>query len=317
MQRYIIRRLLWAIPTFFGAITIIFLLMNVLPGDIAMVIISAESGEVDPEYLALLREQLGLNRPLYEQYFSWLGGVLHLDLGTSLWTGQTVISEIAHRLPYTGSLVIFALVISIITAIPIGVVSAIHQDGWLDYSLRSGVIAGISIPNFWLAMLILLFVVSVFRYYPPLEYATLFSQPLVALQQLFLPALTLGFRSAASSARMMRSSMLEVMREDYVRTARAKGLTERAVIYIHSMRNAILPVVTMFGMELAFLFGGTVIIETIFNIPGIGLLMINAINNRDIIMVQGIVVMLVMIVLVVNLLVDVLYGWIDPRIRYR
>ena len=317
MQRYIIRRLLWAIPTFLGAVTIIFLLMNVLPGDIAMVIISAESGEVDPEYLALLREQLGLNAPLYQQYFSWLGGLFRLDLGTSLWTGQPVISEIAHRLPYTGSLVILALFISIITAIPIGVVSAIRQDSWLDYTLRGGVIAGISIPNFWFAMLLLLFVVSVFRYYPPLEYATLFSHPWVAIQQLFMPALTLGLRASASAARMMRSSMLEVMREDYVRTARAKGLTERAVIYIHALRNAILPVVTIFGMELAFLFGGTVIIETVFNIPGVGLLLINSINNRDIIMVQGIVVMLVMIVLVVNLLVDLLYAWIDPRIRYR
>lgn len=317
MRRYIIRRLLWAIPTFLGAVTIIFLLMKVLPGDIAMLIISAESGAIDPEYLALLREQLGLNVPLYQQYFSWLGGLFHLDLGTSLWTGQPVISEILHRLPYTGSLVILAMFISIITAVPIGVLSAIRQDSWLDYTLRSGIIAGISIPSFWFAMLLLLFVVSVFKYYPPLEYATLFTQPLVSIQQLFMPALTLGIRLAASAARMMRSSMLEVMREDYVRTARAKGLTERVVLYGHALRNAILPVVTIFGMELAFLFGGTVIIETVFNIPGIGLLLINAINMRDIIMVQGIVATLVVIVLVINIMVDVLYAWIDPRIRYR
>jgi len=207
--------------------------------------------------------------------------------------------------------------ISIITAVPIGVLSAIRQDSWLDYTLRSGIIAGISIPSFWFAMLLLLFVVSVFKYYPPLEYATLFTQPLVSIQQLFMPALTLGIRLAASAARMMRSSMLEVMREDYVRTARAKGLTERVVLYGHALRNAILPVVTIFGMELAFLFGGTVIIETVFNIPGIGLLLINAINMRDIIMVQGIVATLVVIVLVINIMVDVLYAWIDPRIRYR
>ena len=317
MQRYIIKRLLWAIPTFLGAVTIIFLLMNVLPGDIAMVILGAESGEVDPEQLAILQEQLGLNRPLYQQYFSWLGGLFSMDLGTSLWTGQPVISEIFHRFPYTGSLVILALFISIITAIPIGVLCAIYQDRWPDYVLRSGVIAGISIPNFWLAMLIILFLVSCFRWIAPLEYATLFSNPLVAMQQLALPALVLGLRSSAASARMMRSSMLEVLREDYVRTARSKGLTERVVIYVHAMRNAILPVVTIFGMELAFLFGGTVIIETVFNIPGVGLLLISAINNRDIIMVQGIVAFLVMIVLVVNVLVDLLYAWIDPRIRYR
>ena len=317
MRRYIIRRLLWAIPTFLGAVTIIFLLMNVIPGDIAMLIISAESGEIDPEYLALLREQLGLNVPLYQQYFNWLGDLFRLDLGTSLWTGQPVTSEILHRLPYTGSLVIISMFISIFTAVPIGVLSAIRQDSWLDYTLRSSIIAGISIPSFWFAMLLLLFVVSIFKYYPPLEYATLFTQPLVSIQQLFMPAITLGLRLAASAARMMRSSMLEVMREDYIRTARAKGLTENVVLYGHALRNAILPVVTIFGMELAFLFGGTVIIETVFNIPGIGLLMINSINNRDIIMVQGIVATLVVLVLVINIMVDILYAWIDPRIRYR
>jgi len=317
VQAYILRRLLWAIPTILGAVTIIFLLMNVLPGDIAMVILGEEGGQIDPQQYAVLREQLGLNRPLYEQYFSWLWGLCRFDLGTSLWTGQSVASEIAHRLPYTLALVIFATLISIIIAIPIGVLSAIRQDSWLDYTLRSGVIAGISLPNFWFGMLIILFMVSVFRWIPPMEYATLWSQPLVAIQQLFFPAITLGLRGSAASARMMRSSMLEVLREDYVRTARAKGLTERAVVYAHSLRNAILPVVTMFGMELAFMFAGAVIIETVFNIPGVGLLLIDAINRRDIVLVQGVVVTLVLIVVVVNLAVDLLYAWIDPRIRYR
>jgi peptide/nickel transport system permease protein len=177
-------------------------------------------------------------------------------------------------------------------------------------------VAGISLPNFWLAILIILFLIRAFKWFPPLEYATLWANPAVAIQQLALPAAIMGFRAAAGSARMMRSSMLEVLREDYVRTARSKGLVERVVVYGHALRNAVLPVVTVFGMELAFLFGGSVIMETIFNIPGIGSLLINAIHRRDIILVQGIVVTLITVLLLVNLLVDVLYGVIDPRIRF-
>jgi len=317
MKRYILRRLLWAIPTFFGAITILFLLMNVVPGDIAMVILSEESGLIDPVELEALRESLGLNRPIYIQYFSWLGGLLQGDLGISLWTGQPVTSEIAVRIPYTGALVIYALMISIITAVPIGVISALRQDGWLDYTLRSIVIAGLSIPNFFFGMMMLYLTVSLFRYFPPLEYATIWTNPWIALQQLTMPAIVLGFRASAASARMMRSSMLEVMREDYVRTASAKGLLQRNVIYVHALKNAILPVVTMFGIEIAFLFSGSVIIETIFNIPGIGLLLIDAINRRDIIMVQGVVATIMILILLINIAVDLMYAWIDPRVRLR
>lgn len=316
MKRYILRRLLWAVPTFFGAITILFLLMNVVPGDVALVILAEESGNADPVELEALRESLGLNRPLYVQYFSWLGGLLRGDLGISLWTGQPVASEIAVRLPYTGAIVIYALLISVITAIPVGVISALRQDSWLDYTLRSFVIAGLSMPNFFFGMMLLYITVGLFRYYPPLEYATIWGNPWVALQQLTMPAIVLGFRASAASARMMRSSMLEVMREDYVRTAHSKGLRYRNVINVHALRNAILPVVTMFGIEIAFLFSGSVIIESIFNIPGIGLLLINAINRRDIIMVQGVVATIMIVVLLVNIAIDLMYAWIDPRIRY-
>lgn len=316
MKAYIAKRLLWIIPTLFGAVTIIFILMNILPGDMAQIILASETGRIDPKEYAILRAQLGLDRPLYEQYFSWLFNLLKGDLGTSLWTGRPVIQEILHRLPYTGSLVILSIVLTIITAIPIGVISAIYQDKWPDYVLRVLVIAGIAIPNFWFGLMALLFLVLTFRYHAPLGYATLWGDPAAAIQQLALPAFTLGFRSAASSARMMRSSMLEVLREDYIRTARAKGLTERAVIYIHGLRNAILPVVTMFGMQIAFLFSGTVIIETVFNIPGMGLLILDAINRRDVVLVEGCVVVMVIIVLVVNLLTDLVYAWVDPRIRY-
>lgn len=316
MRAYIIRRLLWAVPILFGAITLVFFLLNVLPGDIATIILGGEEGIVNPEQVEMLREQLGLNRPLYEQYFSWLSGVVRLDFGTSLWTGRTVVSELALRLPYTTALVVLSVLISIITAIPIGIISALRQDSWLDYTLRSGVIAGISIPNFWFAMLIVLLIVQVFGWFPPIAYATPWGAPWRFLQQIFLPAITLGFRSSAASARMMRSSMLEVLREDYVRTARAKGLTERMVIYAHALRNAILPVVTIFGMQLAYLFGGTVIIELIFNIPGVGLLLIDSLNRRDVPVVAGVVVFIAVVIVIVNLLVDLLYAWIDPRIRY-
>jgi len=239
------------------------------------------------------------------------------DLGTSIWTGQPVWFEISIRFPYTAALVIISITLTILIGIPVGILAAVNQDSWLDYGLRSALILGISIPNFYLAILVLLLVVNVFGWYPPLEYATLWTNPGVAIQQYFLPALMLGLRSSAGIARMTRSTMLEVLREDFVRTARSKGLTERVVIYMHALRNAILPVFTIVGMQFAFMFGGTVIIENIFRVPGIGSLMMNGINRRDIPVVEGVVVMMASIVLVSNIVIDILYGWVDPRIRYR
>jgi peptide/nickel transport system permease protein len=318
MIGYIVKRLLWAIPTMLGAITIVFLLLRVMPGDVAVLILSEGAGEhVDPVQLATVREQLGLNRPLYEQYFSWLWGIVRLDLGTSMWTGAPVWQEIGIRLPYTLMLVVLSLAITVVMAIPIGIISALNQDTWIDYSLRTVAIAGTAIPNFWFGMLLLLLAITVFTWFPPLDYAPIYKQPGIALQQLMLPAIALGYRSVAVSARMMRSAMLEVMREDYVRTAWAKGLRDRTVIYLHAMRNAVLPVITMFGLEAVMIFSGAVIIETLFNIPGIGGLLISGINNRDYILVQGLVTVVVAVVLMVNLLVDLLYAWVDPRIRFR
>lgn len=308
---------MWTIPTLLGAVTLVFLLMRVLPGDIAMMILMEEADVIDQAQLAALREQLGLNVPLWQQYLSYIWGLARFDLGTSVLTANPVWHEISIRLPYTLTLVLMGMVISIVVAIPVGALSAIHQDSWIDYGLRSGVIAGISIPNFWLALLILMFMLNVVGWSAPIEYAPIYSAPLVALQQLAFPAITLGYRGAAINARMMRSSMLEVLHEDYIRTARAKGLTERVVIYIHAARNAILPVVTTFGLEIIFLLGGSVIIEKIFNVPGIGRLLIDSIQDRDYNLVQGIVSLKVILVVGVNLMVDMIYAWADPRIRYR
>ncbi len=316
MQSYILKRSLWAIPTFFVAVTAVFLVMNILPGDIAEVIIGEETGVVDPERYDALREELGLDDPVIERYASWMGGVLRGDLGESLWRGESVTAMIVGRLPYTTGLVLFAIIISIVTAVPAGVLSAVRRDTWVDYGLRGGIIAGISIPDFWLGVLLLTWVVSTFRWSPPLAYATLWSDPWTAVQQYILPSLVLGFRASAGTARMMRSAMLDVMEEDYVRTARAKGLTERVVLFVHALRNATLPVVTLFGTSVAYLFGGTVIIETVFNIPGLGLLLIQAIERRDVILVQGVVIFVMVAVLVTNLLVDILYARLDPRISY-
>jgi peptide/nickel transport system permease protein len=204
-----------------------------------------------------------------------------------------------------------------VLAIPIGILAALRQDSWVDYGLRVFTISGLSIPSFWFGLMVILFLLLVFRWFPPLTYAVIYSNPWVSLQQLFLPAMVLGYRQTAVSARMMRSSMLEVLREDYVRTARSKGLKERVVVYLHALKNAALPVVTIFGVEAVILFSGAVIIEKIFNVPGVGTLIVDAMGRRDLPLVQGVVLMIVGFVLVVNLVVDLTYAWLDPRIRYR
>ena len=316
MTKYIIKRLLWAIPTLLLAATIIFLIMRVLPGDIAVMILGGEEGaSANPEELAKLRHELGLDRPMIEQYGQWIWGLVRGDLGVSLWSGDTVWEEISVRFPYTMTLMVLSVLISIVIAIPVGIFSALRQDSWVDYGLRSFAIMGLSIPSFWFGLMLLMISLRFFSWSPPLDYAPIFVAPVIALQQLFLPAITLGYRSAAVSARMMRSSMLEVMREDYVRTARAKGLRENTVIYIHALRNAILPVVTMFGLEIIMIFSAAVIVETIFNIPGLGGMVVGAIMRRDFPVVQGTVTFIVAIVLIVNLIVDIIYGWVDPRVR--
>jgi peptide/nickel transport system permease protein len=317
MATYIVRRILLMIPTLLGAMTLIFVLMRLLPGDVALYILgSGESSEVNKQALQQIREDLGLDQPLIVQYGQWLWGVVRLDFGNSYWTRQPVIEELKRRYPITANLAVMSLLLGTLIAIPVGVLSAVRQDTLADYAARIFVISGLSLPNFWLAILIILGLVHYFRWLPPLDYAPFWVDPWQNLKQLAFPALATGYRLSAIGARMTRSSILEVLRDDYVRTARAKGLQEYVIVLKHALRNALLPVVTIIGLELLTLFGGLVVIETVFTIPGIGRFLVDAITHRDYPSVQALVFVISLFVVTVNLLVDIIYGFLDPRIRY-
>jgi len=319
MQQYILRRLLLAIPTFIGAVTLVFIVMRILPGDIASVILAGQEIGIDvsPEQLEALREQLGLNDPLIVQYFTWFWDAIRLDFGVSQWYMTPVLDEFKLRYPLTLSILVLALATSLIIAIPAGIISAVKQDTWIDYSLRIFTLAGLSIPSFFVSILIILFLLRFFNWIPPLDYAPIWEDPWLNFNRLIFPSLAIGYRLSAIGARMTRSSMLEVMREDYVRTARAKGLREYMVVTRHALKNAILPVLTLVGIEIIALFSGIVIVETIFTIPGIGRLLVDALFRRDYITVQGVVFVIAIVVLMMNLMVDLSYAFFDPRIRLK
>jgi peptide/nickel transport system permease protein len=317
MTTYITRRILLMIPTLLGAVTLIFLLMRLLPGDVALYILgSGESSDVNKQALQQIRQDLGLDQPLVVQYGRWLWGAVRLDFGNSYWTRQPVIEELKRRYPITANLAVMSLLLGTLIAIPVGVLSAVRQDTLADYAARVFVIAGLSLPNFWLAILIILGLVHYFQWLPPLDYAPFWVEPWQNVKQLVFPALVTGYRLSAIGARMTRSSILEVLRDDYVRTARAKGLREYVIVLKHALRNALLPVITIIGLELLTLFGGLVVIETVFTIPGIGRYLVDAITHRDYPSIQAVVFMISVFVVTVNLLVDIVYGFLDPRIRY-
>ena len=317
MSTYILRRILLMVPTLLGAVTLIFLLMRLLPGDVAQYMLGAEeSSEANQQALQQIRRELGLDQPLPVQYGRWLWGAARLDFGNSYWTRQPIIEELKRRYPITANLAVMSLLLSILLAIPIGVLSAIRQDTTVDYAARVFVVAGLSIPSFWLAILLILGLVHYFQWLPPLDYAPFWVDPWLNFKQLLFPALVTGYRLSAIGARMTRSSVLEVLRDDYVRTARAKGLREHLVILKHTLRNALLPVVTIIGIELLALFGGVVVIETVFTIPGIGRFLVDAITHRDYPSIQALVFVFALFVVLVNLLVDIVYAVLDPRIRY-
>lgn len=317
MSTYIMRRILLMVPTLLGAVTLIFILMRLLPGDVALYILgSGESSDVNQKALVQIRQDLGLDQPVIVQYVQWIWGAVRLDFGKSYWTRQPVIDEMRRRYPITANLALMSLLLGTAIAIPIGILSAVKQDTVVDYAARLFVIAGLSLPNFWLAILVILGLVHYFQWLPPLNYAPFWDDPWLNFKQLIFPALITGYRLSAIGARMTRSSLLEVLRDDFVRTARAKGLRDSAVVLKHALRNALLPVVTIIGVELLVLFGGLVVIETVFTIPGIGRFLVDAITHRDYPSIQALVFVFALFVVTVNLLVDLIYGVLDPRIRY-
>lgn len=320
MGTYVARRLLSLIPIFIGISIVVFVIMRMMPGDVAAMILMGgeEEGSTGADAAALqaLRDQLGLDAPLHEQYFSWVWGMLTLDAGDSLWSGRPVFEEILDRAPLTLELALLALSVSLIIAIPIGILSALKQDTWIDYLFRGISISGLALPSFWIGTLVILGLTVWFRWTPPLGYVSFAQDPWTNIQQLFWPALVIGYSNAAIIARMTRSAMLEVLREDYVRTAWAKGLNLRAILSVHAFRNALLPVITLASIEFGNLLGGTVVMETIFTLPGMGRYLVDAIFHRDYPVVQTIIVLMGVLFVLINLVTDLLYGFFDPRIRY-
>jgi peptide/nickel transport system permease protein len=319
MGKYALRRALLFIPTLLVATILVFALLWIVPGDPALTILAGgeDSGSVSQEQLEQLRRTLGLDRPLYVQYGSWLWNAARGDLGTSLWYRTPVWNQLKDRFLVTMELAVMAIVLAFCAAVPLGVISAVKQDTGFDYASRIFSSIGIALPTFWLGILIVYALASFFEWLPPLGYATVWEDPFLNLQQLILPALTLAFTDLAFAARVTRSSMLEVMREDYLRTARAKGLVERLVIGRHALKNALLPVLTVSGYQFARLLGGVIIVESIFVVPGMGTLLIDSIVHRDFIVLQAIVLLIAVVVLTLNLLIDLSYGVLDPRVRYQ
>ena len=321
MHRYILNRLLLSIPTLVGAAALVFALMRLIPGDICVVRLGSGSS-INPAAVANCHAQLGLDRPVVAQFLDFVLGFLHGDFGISMWSGKPVVQEIASRLPVSLEIALLATVVAVAIAIPLGTISALKQNSWLDHIVRTVAIAGIATPSFWLGIVSILLVLEVSRllfgapWMPSIDYVPLWDDPIGNLSIVILPAITIGYRYSAVTMRMTRSAMLEVLREDYIRTARAKGLLEQLIVNRHALKNAMLPVVTLIGIEFAFLIGGLVVTEQVFNLNGIGRLFVLAVQNQDYTLTQALVMLTVAIFVITNLVVDVLYAWLDPRIRF-
>jgi peptide/nickel transport system permease protein len=314
MSHYIIARILAAIPVLAVMSMLIFAGVRVIPGDVCRIVL--QSPEVDQAQCDVLYARLGLDQPIVEQYLSWIGNVLTGDFGTSLISDRSVLSQIQGRLGVTIELSLFAVILAVGVGIPIGVYSALQRDKAGDFVLRVLTIAWLSIPSFWIATLLITFPAKWWGYAPPVAYQSLFANPVGNIEKLLLPALSLGLTLAGSIARITRSTMLEVLRQDYIRTAKAKGLSQSVVLSRHALKNAMLPVITVLGLQLGALLGGTVIIESIYALPGLGTLLLGSVTLKDFPQVQGIVLFFAVVVVALNLIVDLSYGLFDPRVRY-
>lgn len=313
MAGFIGRRFLLTIPTIVGISIIIFLMVRLMPGDIVDVLFGGDPFATE-EQKDLAREQLGLSGSYPEQYWNWASGVVQGDFGDSYRNAEPVWDVLWRALPITLELMILALLIATLIGVPLGVISAVRRDSIGDYASRVGGLIGVSIPNFWLATLLLLFTSRVFGWVPPITYVPFFDDPMTNLSQFILPAISISVFTLAIVMRMVRATMLEVLSQDYVRTARAKGVLRRGVIYRHALRNALIPVVTIVGFEVGILMGGAAIVEIIFGLPGVGYTLLQAIFNRDYPVVQGATLLIAVIFVLANLVVDIVYGWLDPRI---
>jgi peptide/nickel transport system permease protein len=320
MYRYIISRVLLVFPTLIGAASLVFLLMRLIPGDICLVRLGSGGTSFSTQALNACHAEIGIDRPWILQFIDFLWGMATLDFGKSMWSGKPVIVEIATRFPVSLEVAVMATIIAVAIAIPLGTISALRQNSWIDLLVRTVSIAGLATPSFWLGIVSILIVLDLTQaisghpWMPPIDYVPLWKDPLRNLSIVILPAATIGYRYAAVSMRMTRSAMLEVLREDYIRTARAKGLLHRIIINRHALKNALLPVVTVIGIEFAFLIGGLVVPEQVFNLNGIGRLMVLSVQNQDYTLTQALVMLVVTIAVLSNLVVDLLYAWLDPRI---
>jgi peptide/nickel transport system permease protein len=315
--RYVLKRVVLMVPTLLGVATLIFFLMRVVPGDIVQLRFAGESAFAQKSQLDLERARLGLDKPLWHQYVTWIGGLARLDLGTSMWTGSPIVEEIRLRFALSLQLAVMATIVAVLLAIPLGILAALRQDTWVDYTVRIFSIAGLATPSFWLGIVFILTLLIVFHWLPPMVYTPFWVSPVQNLAQLIWPALAVGYRYSAVATRMTRSAMLEVLREDYIRTARAKGLWQNLILSRHALKNAMLPVLTVVALEFAFLMGGLVVTEQVFNLNGLGQLFVEAVAHRDYTLTQALVLLVATVFIVVNLMVDLAYAWIDPRIRFR
>ena len=317
MKKYLFKRFLLMFPTLLGVAVLIFVLIRIVPGDVVELRLAGDSSAVSDKVLAEERAKHGLDKPVWQQFATWVWGAVRLDFGKSMWTGAPIYEEIKLRFALSLQLAIMATVVAVLIAIPLGVISALKQDTWIDYVVRIASIAGLATPSFWLGIVFILCLLIFFKWLPPMVYTPFWVNPWQNMLQLIWPALAVGYRYSAVATRMTRSAMLEVLREDYIRTARAKGLLEKLILSRHALKNALLPVVTVICLEFAFLLGGLVVTEQVFNLNGLGLLFVQAVAHRDYTLVQALVLIVAGFFIMVNFAMDILYAWLDPRIRFR